>query len=269
MHCFQLDGNLIKIANHLMMSKKQNSDMKKIFSILFILFSLISNAQTTFLSAGKIEFEKKLNIQKETEDDHWLDNVRDKIPKYRTSFHNLYFMDGKTLYEKGVENNEKTSFMQEDKSVDDIIYTDLKQGTFYKKQAAFDETFLVSDSIRIIKWQMTNDLRDIAGFECHKAVGKILDSVYVVAFYTDQIKTSGGPLSFCNLPGMILGVAIPRSNLTIFATKVELTEPKEEKFKIPTGKMKKTDYKGLTQILQKALSDWGSYGKKYILNSLL
>jgi hypothetical protein len=68
---------------------------------------------------------------------------------------------------------------------------------------------------------------------------------------------------------MILGIAIPRSNLTIFATKVELTEPKEEKFKIPTGKMKKTDYKGLTQILQKALSDWGSYGKKYILNSLL
>ena len=195
--------------------------------------------------------------------------MRDKIPKYRTSYHNLYFIDEKTFYEKGVENNEKIPFMQEDKRVDDIIYTDLKQGIFYKKQAAFDETFLVSDSIRFIKWQMTNDLRDIAGFECHKAVGKILDSIFVVAFYTDQIKTSGGPLSFCNLPGMILGIAIPRSNLTIFATKVEMMEPKIEKFNIPTGKMKKTDYKGLTLILQKALSDWGNYGKKYIINSLL
>lgn len=243
--------------------------MKKLISTLFILISIISSAQTPFLSSGKIEFEKKLNIQKETENDHWLDNIRDKIPKYRTSYHNLYFMEGKTLYEKGIENNEKIPFMQEDKSVDDIIYTDLKQGVFYKKQAAFDETFLVSDSIRVIKWQMTNDLRDIAGFECHKAVGKILDSVYVVAFYTDQIKTSGGPLSFCNLPGMILGIAIPRSNLTIFATKVEMIEPKIEKFSIPTGKMKKTDYKGLIQILQRAMSDWGSYGKKYIINSLL
>lgn len=243
--------------------------MKKLISTLFILISIISSAQTPFLSSGKIEFEKKLNIQKETENDHWLDNIRDKIPKYRTSYHNLYFMEGKTLYEKGIENNEKIPFMQEDKSVDDIIYTDLKQGVFYKKQAAFDETFLVSDSIRVIKWQMTNDLRDIAGFECHKAVGKILDSVYVVAFYTDQIKTSGGPLSFCNLPGMILGIAIPRSNLTIFATKVEMIEPKIEKFSIPTGKIKKTDYKGLIQILQRAMSDWGSYGKKYIINSLL
>ena len=243
--------------------------MKKLFSTLFILISLISSSQTPFLSSGKIEFEKKLNIQKETEDDHWLDNLRDKIPKYRTSYNNLYFIDEKTFYEKCVENNEKIPFMQEDKRVDDIIYTDLKQGIFYKKQAAFDETFLVSDSIRFIKWQMTNDLRDIAGFECHKAVGKILDSIFVVAFYTDQIKTSGGPLSFCNLPGMILGIAIPRSNLTIFATKVEMMEPKIEKFNIPTGKMKKTDYKGLTLILQKALSDWGNYGKKYIINSLL
>ncbi len=243
--------------------------MKKTLTVIFLIIYFFSDAQTHFISAGKIEFEKKLNIQKETEDDHWLDNVRDKIPKFRTSFHNLYFIEGKTYFEKGIENTEKIPFMQDDKNVDDIIYSDLKEGIFYKKQAAFDETFLVSDSIRFIKWQMTNDLRDIAGFECHKAVGKILDSVYVVAFYTDQIKTSGGPLSFCNLPGMILGIAIPRSNLTIFATKVELMEPKQEIFKIPTGKMKKTDYKGLTQILQKALSDWGSYGKKYILNSLL
>lgn len=243
--------------------------MKKIFGILFIFLSFSGFAQTTFISSGKIEFEKKINFQKETENDHWLDNIRDKMPKYRTSYHNLYFVEGKTFYEKGKENPEKNPYMQEDKSVDDIIYSDLKQGIFYKKQAVFDETFLLSDSIRFIKWQMTNDLRDIAGFECHKAVGKILDSVYVFAFYTDQIKTSGGPLSFCNLPGMILGLAIPRNNLTIFATKVELIEPKPEKFSIPTGKMKKTDYKGLVQIIQKAMSDWGSYGKKYIITALL
>jgi GLPGLI family protein len=243
--------------------------MEKLLVTLFIFLSIRSYAQTTFISSGKIEFEKKINFQKETENDHWLDNVRDKMPKYRTSYHNLYFTEGKTLYEKGVESTEKNPFIQEDKSIDDIIYTDLKQGVFYKKQAIFDETFLLSDSIRFIKWQMTNDLRDIAGFECHKAVGKILDSVYVFAFYTDQIKTSGGPLSFCNLPGMILGIAIPRNNLTIFATKVELIEPKPEKFSIPTGKMKKTDYKGLVQTMQKAMSDWGSYGKKYIINFLL
>ena len=45
-------------------------------------------------------------------------------------------------------------------------------------------------------------------------------------------------LSYCNLPGMILGVAVPRMNLTIFATKVELQEPRPEKL-IPLPQRKK------------------------------
>lgn len=237
--------------------------------MLLLLITVAARSQAQFITAGKIEFEKKINIHKEIEDAHWLDNIKDKIPKFRTSLHNLYFKDGKTLFEKGTDVDEKIPFMDDDRSVDDIIYSDLKQRVFTKKQNVFDETFLISDSIRQIKWQMTNDLRDIAGFECHKAVGKILDSVYVIAFYTDQIPVCGGPLSYSNLPGMILGLAIPRTNLTIFATKVELTEPRLEKLVPPAGKMKKTDYKGLVIILQKALSDWGSYGRKYILSSLL
>lgn len=243
--------------------------LRSAICMLLLLIAVAARSQAQFITAGKIEFEKKINIHKEIEDDHWLDNVKDKIPKFRTSLHNLYFKDGKTLFEKGTDVYEKIPFMSDDRSVDDIIYSDLTQGIFSKKQSVFDETFLINDSIRQVKWQMTNDLRDIAGFECHKAVGKILDSVYIIAFYTDQIPVSGGPLSYTNLPGMILGLAIPRNNLTIFATKVELTEPKPEKLVPPTGKMKKTDYKGLVITLQKAMSDWGGYGRKYILSSLL
>ena len=55
-----------------------------------------------------------------------------------------------------------------------------------------------------------------------------MDSVYVIAFYTDQITTTGGPESFNGLPGMILGVAIPRINTTWFATKLELVEVKPQ-----------------------------------------
>ncbi len=243
------------------------------FKTLMLLFCMLlvktGSAQTQFIASGRIEFEKKVNIHKEIEDAHWLDGVKDKIPKYRTSYHYLYFKDGKTLFEKGKEVDEKIPFMDDDRSVEDVIYTDIKQGVFAKKQNVFDETFLVSDSIRRIKWQMTNDVMTIAGFECHKAVAIILDSVYVIGFYTDQITVNGGPLSLCNLPGMILGIAVPRMNMSIFATKVEMIEPKPEKMIAPLGKMKKTDYKGLSLQLQKALSDWGSYGKKYILSSML
>lgn len=236
---------------------------------LFILTASTSIAQTQFITAGRIEFEKKVNIHKEIEGDTWLENVADKIPKFRTSLHNLYFKDGKTLFEKGTDVYVKMPYgLGDDRSVDDIIFTDLKQGTFSKKMAVFDDIFLLSDSIRHIKWQMTNDLRDIAGFECHKAVGKILDSVYVIAFYTDQITVSGGPLSFCNLPGMILGIAIPRTNLTIFANKVELIDPKTEKLVAPTAR-KKTNYQSLFETVQKAVGDWGSWGRKNMINIFL
>ncbi len=226
-------------------------------------------AQQIFVVAGKIEFEKKENLHKIIEGESWLENFKDKIPQFRTTYFNLYFKDDKTLYEKARDSDEKIPFFSDDKSVDDIIYTDLQKQIFSKKQHIFDETFLLNDSIRQIDWRITTDTREIAGFECRKAVGKILDSVYVIAFYTDQISVSGGPLSYCNLPGMILGIAIPRSNMTLFATKLELTEPKPEKIVSPGGKMKKIDYKNLQITLQRAISDWGDYGRKYIINSLL
>jgi GLPGLI family protein len=44
--------------------------------------------------------------------------------------------------------------------------------------------------------------------------------VYVFAFYTDDIMISGGPCSINGLPGMILGLTIPRLYTSFIATKV-------------------------------------------------
>ena len=50
----------------------------------------------------------------------------------------------------------------------------------------------------------------------------VMDSIVVIAFYTDEILTSGGPESFNGLPGMIMGLAIPRLHTTWYATKLAL-----------------------------------------------
>ena len=71
----------------------------------------------------------------------------------------------------------------------------------------------------------------IAGFNCRKAVTKIFDSVYVFAFYTDEIIISGGPCSINGLPGMILGVTIPRLYTSWIATKVMLNGVDENTIK--------------------------------------
>jgi GLPGLI family protein len=96
-----------------------------------------------------------------------------------------------------------------------IVYTDLDTKQFISKRKIF------GDSLQTIKWKFTDEVRDIAGYPCHRANGIILDSVYVVAFYTDKIPVSGGPESFHGLPGMILQLASPHENVSWIATKVE------------------------------------------------
>lgn len=248
--------------------------MKKIFPIALslMLVALSAKSQQIFINEGKIEFEKKVNLHKILDDygGSWLENFKDKIPQFRTDYFNLYFKDSKTLFEKEKDNEEKIPFFSDDKSLDDIVYTDLQNQTFTKKENVFEQVFLLNDSIRKIDWRITNDTRNIAGFECRKAIGKVLDSVYIIAFYTDQITVSGGPLSFCNLPGMILGIAIPRINLTLFATKVDLSEPPPAKLAAPAAKkLKTTDYKSLETSIKKAVGNWGNDGQRYLINFML
>ncbi len=57
----------------------------------------------------------------------------------------------------------------------------------------------MQDSTRKITWKITDEMREIAGFSCRRANAIMLDSIYVVAFYTDQIPVSGGPESFSGL----------------------------------------------------------------------
>ena len=125
----------------------------------------------------------------------------------------------------------------------------------------FESTFLLQDSSRHVPWKFSNDHRDIAGFDCRKASAVIMDSLFVVAFYTDQIITPGGPESFCGLPGMILGLAIPRLHTTWFATKVELVPVTAPQLSAPQ-KGKKVTGQQLAQQLEKSMKDWGKQSKR-------
>ncbi len=80
----------------------------------------------------------------------------------------------------------------------------------------------IKDSLTNVKWKITNEYRNIAGYDCRRANGVTLDSVYVVAFYTDQIPTAGSPSTLHGLPGMILGLVVPEQHFNIYATKVEM-----------------------------------------------
>ncbi len=64
---------------------------------------------------------------------------------------------------------------------------------------------------------------------------RLNDSIVVIAFFTDEIIPASGPESFGGLPGMILGLAIPRMHTTWYATKLELKPANSKELAAPTG----------------------------------
>jgi GLPGLI family protein len=90
-----------------------------------------------------------------------------------------------------------------------------------------------------------------------------MDSIYVVAFYTDEILTSGGPESFSGLPGMILGVALPHEHVSWFATRVQGISIPDAQVGAPV-KGKKITNAALLQTVEHSLKDWGKEGRQYM-----
>ena len=244
--------------------------MKTIYLLVSFLFSIVSlQAQQVFLERGKIEFERTTNVIKRLEDDmdeessSFYDALKKQLPATKSSYFNLYFDRDKTLYEPGreVEAVKKVPEWLTGPAEDNIVFTDLASQSFSSLKTVFENSYNIQDSLRKAEWKITSDTRMIAGFECRKATTILMDSVFVFAFYTEQIITRGGPESFAGLPGMILGIAIPRMHTTWFATKVVTSDPKINSI-VPPKKGKKINISSLKTTLYNSMKQWGKYGQR-------
>jgi GLPGLI family protein len=259
--------------------------MQKIFSLgmkwlflvsLFLMTGHLLKAQNAqFITGGKIEYEKRYNLYemlKDNEDDNGFSELAKKtMPKFKLTYYDLNFTPEKSLYKPGrdnPENDKGPGWFSDLPAEANIIFTDFEAGKSTSQKDLFGEAFLIQDTTRRIKWKITDETRVIAGFNCRRANAIIMDSIYVVAFYTDEILAPGGPESFTGLPGMILGIALPHQHVTWFATKVEVMEVKPAQFAIPT-KGKKMSNAELIKALNDRLKDWGKNGRRIMQGMML
>ncbi len=244
--------------------------MKKSLFVFILLCSMSLIAKGQYTASGKIEYEKKMNVYAQIMeyatddgDKEWVDQVKASTPQFKSTFFDLYFTDAKSIYKPGKDADNETRTMGEGPAKNNIVLTDYKGRQIKAVKQVYEQKFFVQDSMRKIDSKEKDDIRTIADYNCRKAVGKICDSVYVVAFYTEDIPTSGGPEMFGGLPGMIMELAIPRLHTTWTATKVELTAPNESDFAI-SEKGKKVTEKELYETIQTSLKDWGKWATKNI-----
>ena len=242
--------------------------MKKqtLFFIAYLLIGFISKAQQVFLDKVSIEYVKTVAVwplMKEIEP-QWFDQMKDHMPKETVSYFNFTSDGSKSLFKRTKEPEIPRGMWFQPFADNNIVYNDYTNGTTISQKPIFEETFLVKDSLAKIKWKITADTRIIAGFECRKAVGILYDTVAVFAFYTDEITISGGPEGITGLPGMILGVGIPRLHTTWFATKVQAPEFTAKSL-TPASKGKEVTRKTMLESLDRVMKEWESWGRKMVL----
>lgn len=227
---------------------------------IFLTIMLPLNSWGQFVRQGTITYEKKFKLKRavewESEYEQFRKFAKDITADVNTHF-TLTFSQKGSAYQflKDTSENKGGGWFVQMISNESIagknqVYTDFEGNTRESIKKVFEKTFLIKDSIPHFRWKIENEVRVIAGYPCRKAVTTICDSVVVVAFYSDQIMVSGGPESFNGLPGMILGIAIPRLYTTWFATDVSTAMPKFTPPDIPK-KVEKTDTKSMIKEIKR------------------
>jgi len=245
--------------------------LKHIILYCLLITSLQMHAQNTiFLNEGKIEFEKRVNMYSLMEEgDSWNDLQKKTMPKFKNTYFDLYFTKNKTIYQPGRENPENNKiFFNDGVAQENVVYSELDSSRSTSQKKVFEQVFLIKDSTRQIKWKITDENRVIAGFQCRRANAVIMDSIYVVAFYTDDIIAPGGPESFTGLPGMILGISLPHQHVTWFATKVSARPVTAAEMREPV-KGKKVTYTTLKDNLKEVMKNWGKYKQRNLESVML
>lgn len=246
-------------------------------SYKFILFFILLwplKAGAQFVTQGSITYERTFKLKRalQWESEYkWVEKYATNIPTDATTAFVLNFDKNKSTYKFQETTTAKApqtnwivdNFTHKDVAYKNEVMTNYRTGIMENIKNVFEKHFMITDSLPRFKWKIEDEVRVIAGYPCRKAVTTICDSVVVVAFYTDQIMVSGGPESFCGLPGMILGIAIPRLYTTWFATDVSKSSPQFSPLDIPR-KTHKVSRPAFFDELKKDTKSWGKYADEML-----
>lgn len=244
----------------------------KYISATLLLTLIYHTAVAQFVLQGKVEYEKRTNIKMMFNNEYKSSSyysteyVNSLVPVY-VSYHHLYFTEKAAVYkydrdslEQKYSNSSYITYRY--KNVDDILYNNLENGTSTQLKVLFNTKFLIKDTPKRHLWILGDEIRMIAGYACRKATTTI-DSMVVIAYYTEQIVPSIGPEGVTDLPGLVLGMAIPQMYTTWFATKVDLFTPTAQQLSEPT-KGKKRTLKELLDDIPEHSKDFNQVYNRYL-----
>lgn len=216
---------------------KVRVDGFKIGAFLFLLFILSDISAQTYITNGKVVFERRTNLEKRfegMEDNRWMRNV--DLSKPQVDEFELIFNDSTSVFRPVL--GENTMGMSAWLTMKNTTYQNLNEEVRKQEFSFFGTTVLLQDSLKKRIWRMTESKRDIAGYSCRQALWEANDSTRIYAWYAEELIPPVGPETFNGLPGVILGLAIEDGGVVYFAKSVEVKRGQNIEEMAPQGKKK-------------------------------
>jgi GLPGLI family protein len=173
-------------------------------------------------------------------------------------FSNLYFTQTASKYEDSEEKaepNEEDSYSWRKELF--FMKRDFDKNTMTDAIQHLGKSYLIEGEMQPTAWKIQNDLKEVAGHICMKAVTEdTLKNQKIVAWFAQDIPIQAGPDRFNGLPGMILEIDINEGAMSITANKItfkKLTTELDLPKKIKSKKMNNETYLNLLKqfILEK------------------
>ena len=155
--------------------------MRKVI-VLGLMALLSMTSVSAQIKEGKLIFERKTNMRKMITDPE----MRARIPEFRTEKFELIFNDQASMF-KTIPDDEAPDpfansggdrggggarFMFRMPEVN--IYTDLNTQLQLEARSMFEKDFLITDTLKPLKWKLSEETKTIAKYVCKKATTSIV-----------------------------------------------------------------------------------------------
>ena len=206
-----------------------------LFKLIVGLFLFLNQANAqTFIESGRIVFERKTNLQKIPNLPPVMQKQVEEL-KYKVDNFELIF-DGEQSAFLPLDAPNATPSPIDFLTVKNKVYTTAESKERMTIIDLMGTKVFLKDTANARNWTITENTRNIAGYNCRMAINPVNDSTRLYAWYAVEIIPTVGPETFGGLPGAILGLATEDGGVVYFAKSVEIATPDPKKFDMNVGK---------------------------------
>ncbi len=208
------------------------------------------------ITSGRIVFERRTNLMKRLGDNPRMKNFLTEENKIRNEKFELLFNDTTCVFRPIESDDPAAQGFMKYLTTRNTVYQNISSREKIIILDLWGNEAIVKDSMDERQWKITDSKRNIAGYQCRRAIWELNDSTRLYAWYAVDIVPSIGPEGFEGLPGAILGMATEDGSVVYFAKEVKVMSVPKETLNYTIKSKEVYTEEQLKEMLKSRMGQW-------------